>query len=86
VLHSANHLPPAWKGRFGGWIDWTWAFVLADLGDGRTRFIFSTTSATGERVDLGDDFGWARWGGCGPGGRSSGGSGGAEHLVQGDGL
>jgi hypothetical protein len=40
VLHSEDHLPPGWKERYAAWIDWTWAFVLDDLGDGRTRFIF----------------------------------------------
>ncbi|HEV8277944.1 MAG TPA: hypothetical protein VGQ26_19925 [Streptosporangiaceae bacterium] len=39
VLHSEDHLPPGWKQRYGAWIDWTWVFVLGDLGDGRTRFI-----------------------------------------------
>lgn len=40
VLHSTEHLPPHFKDRVGGWIDWTWAFVLCDLGAGRTRFVF----------------------------------------------
>jgi hypothetical protein len=40
TLHSEEHLPPGWKERFGAWIDWTWAFVLDDPGDGKTRFIF----------------------------------------------
>jgi hypothetical protein len=40
TLHSDEHLPPGWKERFGAWIDWTWAFVLDDPGDGKTRFIF----------------------------------------------
>lgn len=40
VLHSTEHLPPQFAKRFGAWIDWTWAFVLRDLGDGRTRFLF----------------------------------------------
>ena len=39
ILHSEDHLPPAWKQRHGAWIDWTWAFVLDDLGNGPTRFI-----------------------------------------------
>jgi len=47
VLHSANHLPPGWKLRFGAWIDWTWAFVLDDLGEGRTRFIFRSRLRAG---------------------------------------
>jgi hypothetical protein len=49
VLHSANHLPPAWKRRFGAWIDWTWAFVLADLSNGRTRFIVRSRLRAGPR-------------------------------------
>jgi hypothetical protein len=40
VLHSREHLPPGWSRRFGAAIDWTWAFVLEDLGDRQTRFIF----------------------------------------------
>jgi hypothetical protein len=40
VLRSREHLPPGWAERFGAGIDFTWAFVLDDLGDGRTRFIF----------------------------------------------
>jgi hypothetical protein len=33
--------------RFSAWIDWTWAFVLDDLGNGRTRFIFRRRPCTG---------------------------------------
>ncbi len=40
VLHSTEHLPPGWAERFGASIDFTWAFVLDDLPDGRTRFLF----------------------------------------------
>jgi len=47
VLHSADHLPPGWKERFGAWIDWTWAFILDDLGNGRTRFIFRSRVRAG---------------------------------------
>jgi len=47
VLHSADHLPPGWKERFGAWIDWTWAFILDDLGNGRTRFIFRSRGRAG---------------------------------------
>jgi hypothetical protein len=47
VLHSEDHLPPGWRDRFGAWIDWTWAFVLDDLGDGRTRFIFRSRGRAG---------------------------------------
>jgi hypothetical protein len=39
VLHSREHLPPGWAER-GASIDFTWAFVLDDLGAGRTRFLF----------------------------------------------
>jgi len=39
TLHSEEHLPPGWRQRFGAWIDWTWTFVLDDLGNGKTRFI-----------------------------------------------
>jgi hypothetical protein len=37
VLHSTTHLPNAWRERFGGGIDWTWSFRLAELPGGRTR-------------------------------------------------
>jgi hypothetical protein len=40
VLHSREHLPPQWAERYGASIDWSWAFVLDRLPDGRTRFIF----------------------------------------------
>lgn len=39
ILHSEDHLPPGWKQRYSAWINWTWAFVLDDLGNGKTRFI-----------------------------------------------
>lgn len=39
VLHSREHLPPGWAERGAG-IDFTWVFVLDDLGDGRTRLLF----------------------------------------------
>jgi hypothetical protein len=42
VLHSTEHLPPGWADRFGAAIDWTWAFVLDPVEDGRTRFAFRT--------------------------------------------
>jgi hypothetical protein len=47
VLHSEDHLPPGWKERFGAWIDWTWAFVLDDIGSGQTRFIFRSRERAG---------------------------------------
>ncbi|MGY1794306.1 hypothetical protein ACI796_10005 [Geodermatophilus sp. SYSU D00525] len=42
VLHSREHLPPGWAERYGAAIDWSWAFVLQPLEDGRTRFLFRT--------------------------------------------
>ena len=39
VLRSTTHLPPGWAERFDAWLDWTWAFVLDQRSDGRTRFI-----------------------------------------------
>lgn len=50
VLHSTEHLPPGWADRFGAWIDFTWTFVLRDLGDGRTRFQFRSRSRLGPRL------------------------------------
>jgi hypothetical protein len=47
ILHSEDHLPPGWKQRYGAWIDWTWAFVLDDLGDDKTRFIVRSRLRTG---------------------------------------
>ena len=47
VLHSEAHLPPGWKERFGAWIDWTWAFVLDDLENGKTRFLFRSRGRAG---------------------------------------
>jgi hypothetical protein len=47
VLHSDRHLPPAWRDRFGAWIDWTWAFVLVDLGRGRTRLVIRSCFRAG---------------------------------------
>jgi hypothetical protein len=40
VLHSTEHLPPGWAERFDASIDFTWTFVLDDLRDGRSRFVF----------------------------------------------
>jgi hypothetical protein len=39
VLHSLEHLPPGWAERGAG-IDFTWSFVLDDLGNCRTRLHF----------------------------------------------
>ncbi len=47
VLHSTEHLPPQFRDRFGAWIDWSWTFVLCDLGGGRTRFLFRTRARLG---------------------------------------
>jgi hypothetical protein len=47
VLRSVSHLPPAWRRRYGAWMDWTWAFILDDLGGGRTRFIFRSRCRAG---------------------------------------
>lgn len=49
VLHSTEHLPPGWAERFGATIDFSWAFVLRDLGAGRTRFTFRTRATAGPR-------------------------------------
>jgi hypothetical protein len=49
VLHSREHLPPGWAERYGAWIDFTWVFVLDDLADGRTRFLFRSRSRVGPR-------------------------------------
>ena len=46
VLRSREHLPPQWK-RYGAWVDWTWAFILDDLGDGKTRFIIRSRGRAG---------------------------------------
>ena len=39
MLRSTTHLPAGWAERFDAWLDWTWAFVLDQRSDGRTRFI-----------------------------------------------
>lgn len=49
VLHSTEHLPPEFAERFGAWIDWSWVFVLLDLGQGRTRFILRSRFRLGPR-------------------------------------
>jgi len=40
VLHSREHLPPHWDERYGAAINWSWQFVLEEIGENRTRFIF----------------------------------------------
>lgn len=37
VLHSRSHLPPDFRDATNATIDWSWVFVLRDLGGGRTR-------------------------------------------------
>jgi hypothetical protein len=39
VLHSREHLPPGWAERFGATVDWSWAFVVDRVADGRSRFL-----------------------------------------------
>jgi hypothetical protein len=41
VLHSTSHLPAAWRARHLASLDWSWAFLLSPVDDGRrTRIIF----------------------------------------------
>jgi hypothetical protein len=41
VLHSTSHLPTSWRTRHKADLDWSWAFVLLPVDDGRrTRFLF----------------------------------------------
>ena len=44
VLHSTSHLPLSWRDRAR--LDWSWAFVLRPLDDGRTRFHFRSRWTT----------------------------------------
>jgi hypothetical protein len=45
VLHSTSHLPRGWRGSAR--VDWSWAFVLTGLDDGRrTRFLFRSRWTT----------------------------------------
>jgi hypothetical protein len=46
VLHSTSHLPLSWRRDGRVRLSWTWAFVLDDLRDGRTRFIFRCRGRT----------------------------------------
>ncbi|HUP72262.1 MAG TPA: hypothetical protein VM282_04380 [Acidimicrobiales bacterium] len=47
VLHSNSHLPASWRKRHNAALDWSWAFVLVPLDDGRrTRFIFRSRWTT----------------------------------------
>lgn len=47
VLHSTTHLPVSWRTRYGAAVDWSWAFVLRPLDDGRrTRIQFRWRART----------------------------------------
>jgi hypothetical protein len=46
LLHSNSHLPMSWRAR--ATLDWSWAFVLTPLNEGRhTRFHFRSRWTTG---------------------------------------
>ena len=47
VLHSAKHRPPGWEHRFGAWMDWSWVFVLDDIGGGRSRLVIRSRFRAG---------------------------------------
>ncbi|MGZ8766402.1 MAG: SRPBCC family protein [Acidimicrobiia bacterium] len=41
VLHSTSHLPASWRDSKRAALDWSWAFVLTPIHDGRrTRYLF----------------------------------------------
>lgn len=40
-----EHLPPEWADKFRASIDWSWAFVLTDLPDSKTRLTFRSRLA-----------------------------------------
>ncbi|MCB2176810.1 MAG: hypothetical protein KQH57_13440 [Actinomycetales bacterium] len=44
ILHSTTHLPLSWRKRAAA--DWSWAFVLTPLAEGRTRFHFRSRWTT----------------------------------------
>ena len=47
VLHSTSHLPKRWRDRGTARLDWSWAFVLLPVDDGRrTRFVFRSRWTT----------------------------------------
>jgi hypothetical protein len=47
VLHSTSHLPPSWRRTDRARLDWSWAFVLQPVDDGRrTRFLFRSRWTT----------------------------------------
>jgi hypothetical protein len=40
VLHSTTHIPRSWRERLGARVDWTWTFVLEEVGTESSRLIF----------------------------------------------
>lgn len=44
VMRSSSHLPMSWRSR--ATLDWSWAFVLTPLDEGRTRFHFRSRWTT----------------------------------------
>jgi len=40
VLHSREHLPPHSDERYGASVNWSWQFVLDEIADDETRFVF----------------------------------------------
>ncbi len=40
VLHSTTHMPKTWRERYGARLDWTWSFLIVDMGGNRSRLIF----------------------------------------------
>lgn len=47
VLHSTSHLPPAWRAAHKAEVDWSWAFVLRPVDEGRrTRYHFRSRWTT----------------------------------------
>jgi len=47
VLHSTSHLPRRWRERQRASLDWSWAFALTPVDDGRrTRFHFRSRWTT----------------------------------------
>lgn len=48
VLHSRSHLPRLLMER-GAWLDWTWVFVVDDLGPDRSRLLVRSRVRLGPR-------------------------------------